>query len=103
MTNTYSIVLYMLNYLAILWALLNHRFIFQKGTNFLTLFLLLALVISFFLHDLYAVVYIYLLYIIEYMIMRHYLSSWLLPSILIARYASDFCAISNILSAGLFF
>lgn len=83
MTNTYSIVLYMLNYLAILWALLNHRFIFQKGTNFLTLFLLLALVISFFLHDLYAVVYIYLLYIIEYMIMRHYLSSWLLPSILI--------------------
>ncbi|MGM0168647.1 two-component system, LytTR family, sensor histidine kinase AgrC [Enterococcus sp. AZ135] len=83
MTNTYSIALYALNYMIILWALLNHRFILQKGTNFLTLFLLLAFAVSFFSKNLYAVIYIYVLYVIEYLIMRHYLSSWLLPSVLI--------------------
>lgn len=83
MTNTYSIALYALNYIIILWTLLNNRFILQKGTKFLTFFLLVAFGISFFFHDLYAVIYIYVLYVIEYLIMRHYLSSWLLPSVLI--------------------
>ena len=83
MTNTYSIALYALNYMIILWTLLNHQFIFQKGTNFLTIFLIISFAISFFFHDLYAVIYIYVLYVIEYLIMRHYLSSWLLPSVLI--------------------
>ena len=83
MTNTYSIALYALNYMIILWTLLNNRFILQKGTKFLTFFLLVAFGISFFFHDLYAVIYIYVLYVIEYLIMRHYLSSWLLPSVLI--------------------
>lgn len=83
MTNTYSIALYALNYMIILWTLLNHRFILQKGTNFLTFFLIVAFLVSFFFHDLYAVIYIYVLYVIEYLIMKYYLSSWLLPSILI--------------------
>lgn len=83
MSLEYSIVLYALTHLIILWTLFNRRFILKKATLFLTFFSSLALIGTFFLNYKYVFFYIYLFYIVEYLIMSYYLSNWLLSSFLI--------------------
>lgn len=79
----YSIGLYALSHLVILWTLFRRRFIPDKATVFLSVLIFSASAISFFLNNNYSIFYIYLFYVIEYLVLRYYLTNWLLPSFLI--------------------
>lgn len=83
MTNAFSIVLYVLNQMLLLWMLLYKVFIPKNAASLLTILLLLTLFVDFFSKNIYAVYCIYLTYIVEYLLIRKYLSSWLIPSVVV--------------------
>lgn len=80
--------IYTLNYLVILWAIIDRTFVSRKSTYILSLFLSLTFLVAFFTEDIYTILNFYFLYLIEFLMMRHYLSNWLAPSmVLIFQYS----------------
>ncbi|MEO1772249.1 GHKL domain-containing protein [Candidatus Enterococcus ferrettii] len=88
MSPNNSMAIYTLNYLVILWTIIDRTFISRKSTYLVTLFLFVTFLVAFLTDDLYTVINFYFLYLIEFLMMRYYLSNWLAPAmVLFLQYA----------------